>query len=119
MSELEEKLNGLLNNPQEMEKIMALARNFMGGGAGPAPPPPPPGGASPPGAGGFDLGGLLGGLDPGIMQKLVRGFSGGMGSAALLQSITPHLKDTRQGQLKRAIMIAQMVRVARGYFSDS
>ena len=116
MGEFEEKLNGILNNPQEMEKIMALARNFMGGGGGSSGPPPPPGGA--PSAGGLNLEGLLGGIDPGVLQKLARGFSGGMGSAALLKSITPHLKDTRQGQLKRAMMIAQMVRVARGYFSE-
>ncbi|MCL2368904.1 MAG: hypothetical protein FWC72_07895, partial [Oscillospiraceae bacterium] len=115
MGEFEEKLNGILNNPQEMEKIMALARNLMGSGSdspgtGPVPPPPA--------SGGPHTDGLLGGLDSGMLQKLARGFSGGMGSAALLQSITPHLKDTRQGQLKRAIMIAQMVRVARGYFSE-
>ena len=116
MSEFEEKLKGILNNPQEMEKIMALARNFMGGGGGSSGPPPPPGSVPP--AGSFNLEGLLGGIDPGILQKLVRGFSGGAGSAALLKSITPHLKDTRQGQLKRAMMIAQMVRVARGYFTD-
>ena len=116
MSEFEDKLNGILNNPQEMEKIMALARRFMkgeGGGdsSGPVPPPVP-------GAGGLDLGGLLGGIDPGLIQKLVRGFAGVGGSAALLQSITPHLRDERQSQLKRAIMIAQMVRVARAYFSE-
>ena len=109
MGEFEDRLNGILNNPQEMEKIMNLARNFMGGGGGSdAPPSAAPGG----------LNGLLGGLDPGMMQKFMRGFSGGAGSAALLQSITPHLKDTRQGQLKRAMMIAQMVRVARGYFGS-
>ena len=117
MGEFEEKLNGLLNNPQEMEKIMALARNFMGGSGGSTPPDP---GVAPksPGSGGLDLGGLLGGLDPGLMQKLTRGFAGGMGSTALLTSITPHLKDTRQSQLKRAITIAQVVRVARTMFSE-
>jgi len=120
MGELEDKLNGILNNPQEMEKIMALARRFMGGGgdspsAGPVPPPPP---ETPGGSGGVDLGSLLGGIDPGLIQKFMRGVAGGGGSAALLQSITPHLKDTRQSQLKRAIMIAQMVRVARVYFSE-
>ena len=113
MGEFEEKLNGILNNPQEMEKIMALARNFMGGGSGPD--PPPQGGAAPLGP---NLEGVLGGIDPRLIQKLAQGFRGGMGSSALLQSITPHLKDTRQTQLKRAIMIAQMVRVARAYFSE-
>ena len=115
MGEFEEKLNGILNNPQEMEKIIALARNFMGGGGS---APSEPGDAPKTGPGGLDLGGLLGGLDPGLMQKLARGFAGGMGSTALLTSITPHLKDTRQSQLKRAITIAQVVRVARTMFSE-
>jgi len=112
MGELEDKLSGILNNPKEMEKIMALARNFMGGGG----PDPPEGGSAP--KGGLNLDGLLGGVDPGLMKKLAQGFRGGMGSSGLLQSITPHLKDARQGQLKRAIMIAQMVKVARAYFND-
>jgi len=115
MGEFEEKLNGILNNPQEMEKIMALARHVMGGGGDSAPPEAGP--IPPLAPGGLPVDGLLGGLDAGMLQKLARGLSGGVGSTALLQSITPHLKDTRQGQLKRAIMIAQMVRVARGYFS--
>ena len=68
--------------------------------------------------GSLDLGGLLSGIDPGLIKKLVRGFAGGGGSAALLQSITPHLKEERQSQLKRAILVAQMVRVARAYFSE-
>jgi len=119
MGEFEDKLNGILNNPQEMEKIMAIARNFMGGGGSAAPTgaPPPVGGGAPPVAGG-GLDGLLGGLDPGLMAKLAKGLAGGVGTAALLQSITPHLKNERQGQLKRAITVAQMVRVARSMFSS-
>ena len=114
MGEFEEKLSGILNNPQEMEKIMALARNFMGSGdkeeaSGKTP-------ASAGGGGGIE--GLLGGLDPGLMQKLARGLAGGVGTVALLQAVTPHLKDERKGQLKRAVTIAQMVRVARAVFRE-
>ena len=154
MSDFEQKLNGILSNPQEMDKIMAIARQLMGGtqaqaappaaaqpsplqwgpppgyqppaqgaypppqmGPSPAWQPPPP--APPPPAGGLGLDGLLGGLDPKMIGKLAKGFSGGSaGSATLLQSITPHLGDTRQGQLKRALMIAQMVRVAKGYLTE-
>ena len=128
MGEFEDKLNGILNNPQEMEKIMALARNFMGNGSpagsvGVPPVPPPPVGQVvdsplPSFGGGEGLDGLLGGLDPALMAKLVKGFAGGMGTAALLQSITPHLKSERQAQLKRAITMAQMLRVARSMFGS-
>jgi len=115
MSEFEDRLNGILNNPKEMEKIMALAQNFMGGGGKSS--------ASPEGrdaptatSGGLNLENVLGGLDPKLLGKLTAGLSAGVGSAALLQAITPHLKETRRGQLKRAITIAQVVRAARVMF---
>jgi len=122
MGELEDKLNAVLNNPKEMEKIMALARSFMGSGTSnrtPSSPEPipPPGLTSVPVPDGLNLDEALGGLDPSLMKKLVQGFTtGGNGSSVLLKSIAPHLKSERQGQLKRAITIAQMVRAARAIF---
>ena len=170
MGEFEEKLNGILNNPAEMEKILMLARSFMGNGEANSAPPPqqgmhyPPQGthpvgqhmpphypASPPayahphhappsastgakapypqpaayhpppqaaqtGAAGGGLDSLLGGVDLNMMKKLAKGFSGTTGSAALLQAMQPHLKDERQGQLKRAVAIAQMLKAAKAVF---
>lgn len=110
MSDFENKLNGILNNPAEMQKIMALAQNFMGGSADTAVPPT---GAAPPAAGAADVGSLLGGVDPAMMAKLAKGLSAGTGTAALLQAMTPHLKMERQGQLKRAITVAQMLKAAK------
>jgi len=121
MGEFEDKLNGILNNPQEMEKIMQFARGFMGGGesAGGTPDSAVPNGAAAPTTGGApSVEGLLGGLDPGLLKKLAGGLAGGVGTGTLLQAVTPHLKDERKGQLKRAITIAQMVKVAKGYFSE-
>ena len=174
MGEFEEKLNGILNNPAEMEKILMLARNFMGNGEANAAPPPqqgvhhPPQGtypgaqhmpphypASPPtyahpyhapsptatgvkppypqpaaayhpapqthqtaqaGAAQGGLDSILGGMDLNMMKKLAKGFSGTTGSAALLQAMQPHLRDERQGQLKRAVAIAQMLKAAKAVF---
>lgn len=87
MSELEEKLEGILGNPQAMAQIMSLAQSLNLGGPGqgqsqgqdPAPPPdpgpspardgapaPPSGEApappAPPAAGSGGLGGLMGAL---------------------------------------------------------
>lgn len=119
MGEFEEKLNGILNNPAEMEKILTLARGFMGSGgdltstsAGPTGAPTPP----TPTTSGADIAGLMGSLDPNMIGKLAKGFSGGVGSAALLQAMTPHLKMERQGQLKRALAIAQMLKAAKAIF---
>jgi len=114
MGELEDKLHGILNNPQEMEKIMALARNVMGGMGEAA--PPQGGDAVPASQEGFDVAGMLSGLDPKLLGKLTAGLSSGIGTGALLQAITPHLKEERQGQLRRAITIAQMVRAVRVMF---
>lgn len=170
MGEFEDKLNGILNDPAQMEKIMMLARGFMGGGeqnppAQPTVPPgyykaphtaatphqqkppyyPPPQGAAapyPPGVpygqpyppqgnyypppgnpvpqntnattGGMEN--LLGGMDLNMIKKLAKGLSGQTGSAALLQAMHPHLKDERQGQLKRAVAIAQMLKAAKSIF---
>jgi len=114
MGELEDKLHGILNNPQEMEKIMAIARNFMGGADQVA--SPEVGASSPVSSESFDVAGMLSGLDPKLLGKLTAGLSSGVGSGALLQAITPHLKEERQGQLRRAITIAQLVRAARVMF---
>ena len=172
MGEFEEKLNGILNNPAEMEKILMLARSFMGNGEASAASPPqqgvhhPPQGAypnaqhmpphypaSPPayahpyhapaptaagvkppypqpaaypppqahqtaqtGASQGGLDSILGGMDLNMMKKLAKGFSGTTGSAALLQAMQPHLRDERQGQLKRAVAIAQMLKAAKAVF---
>lgn len=85
MSELEEKLEGILGNPQAMAQIMSLAQSLNLGGSGtpsgtgaqsenpgespapesaPAPSPPPPEAppAAPPPASGNGLSGLLSGL---------------------------------------------------------
>jgi len=116
MGELEDKLNGILNNPQEMEKIMALARSFMGGAGGAAHSTASVGETASAPSGGLGLDGVLGGLDPKLLGKLTAGLSSGVGTAALLQAVTPHLKEERRGQLKRAVTIAQMVRAARVMF---
>lgn len=98
MSELEEKLEGILGNPQAMAQIMALAQSLNGGGGtppaegGPSGPPagetgPIPAGGGPPGPsagesgptpaapplpgsgdGKGGLGDLLGGLDPKLLS---------------------------------------------------
>jgi len=114
MGELEDKLNGILNNPQEMEKIMALARSFVGGAGGTASSTEGEIPSAP--SDGLNLEGVLGGLDPKLLGKLSAGLSAGVGSAALLQAVTPHLKEERRGQLKRAITIAQIMRAARVMF---
>ena len=70
MSELEDRLNAVLSNPEEMSRIAAMAQKLMGNlpseNAAPAAPEPPGGGL---------LGGLAGSL-PGLLSRLTSGQSG-------------------------------------------
>ena len=138
MSELEEKLEGILGNPQAMAQIMSLAQSLNLGGSEPSggtdpqsqdPPssqapapavPPPP---SPTSAGSLDggLGGLLGGLgslDPKVLSAaagLISQFNSGNNDqrVALLTALRPFVKEQRYAKLDKAIQIAKLSRLIR------
>lgn len=98
MSELEDRINSVLNDPEQLARISAMARSLMGGESAQSEPPPPPGGEAP----ALDLGALLrGGLGP--------------KSRALqaLEALAPCLDERRGAKLKRAIVAARMLRAAR------
>lgn len=134
MSELEEKLEGILGNPQAMSQIMSLAQSLnLGGSTGtgtdeapptqaeaaapPAQPAPPA--ASAPSNGG--LGGLLGGLnalDPKMLSAaagLIGQFNSGDDDqrVALLNALRPFVKEQRYAKLDKAIQIAKLSRLIR------
>ena len=138
MSELEEKLESVLGNPQAMAQIMALAQSLNGGGSppaagagetsqpqeqvqtqaqSPAPPPVPP--AS--GGSGDGLGSLLGGLgslDPKLLSAaagLIGQFNSGADDqrVALLTALRPFVKEQRYAKLDKAIQIAKLSRLIR------
>lgn len=135
MSELEEKLESVLGNPQAMAQIMALAQSLNGGGApsaagepsappeaGGEPPAPPSGKtqapAPPPSAGSGGLGELLGGLDPKLLSAaagLIGQFNSGADDqrTALLTALRPFVKERRYAKLDKAIQIAKLSRLIR------
>ena len=98
MNEFEEKLNAILSDPGEMEKISRLAAQLMGG-AGPDSAPAPQDSSGD--------GALLGRL-AGLM-----GGAGAKDKTALLQALSPYLRPERQAKLKKALNIARMARLAR------
>lgn len=134
MSELEEKLEGILGNPQAMAQIMSLAQSLNlggnqppGGGDGaeqePAPSAPPSPAPPKPSAGtGNGLGGLLGGLSS-LDPKLLSAAAGLMGQyvnsgsddqrVALLTALRPFVKEQRYAKLDKAIQIAKLSRLIR------
>lgn len=141
MSELEEKLEGILGNPQAMSQIMSLAQSLNLGGSGqdpgqgqqadqapgpaapsqsedaPAPPSPAPAGLSG-GLGGML--GALGNLDAGTLSaaaQLMGQFNSGGGDdqrVALLTALRPFVKEERYAKLDKAIQIAKLSRLIRG-----
>jgi hypothetical protein len=114
MGELEEKLNSILSSPQEMEKIMNLARSLSAGmGAdGESHTSQQHNTTDTP-----DMSTITGGFDPkilGAMTRLMGEYSRPSdGKAAILDSIKPYLKKERREKLERAAEMAKMSRLAR------
>ncbi len=142
MSELEEKLENILGNPQAMAQIMSLAQSLNTGGqseAGqtqpqtaqtqsppePSPPPAENGEAAPasppPAPSSSGLGGLLGGLnslDPKMLSaaaSLMSQFSNDSDDkrVALLTALRPFVKEERYAKLDKAVQIAKLSRLIR------
>ena len=136
MSELEEKLENILGNPQAMAQIMALAQSLNGHGpaasagdgaqAQPSEPadagvqPPTPTLPQPPASSGAEggLGSLLGGLDPNMLSTaagLLGQFNGGDDDrrVALLTALRPFVREQRYAKLDKAIQIARLSRLIR------
>ena len=122
MSEFEDKLNKILSSPEDLEKIMSIARSFSGSSGKPA-----EGGADasqaaqpPP-----DLGAIssaLGNLDPKLFRLITRITSEYASEkndkAALLNAIKPYLREDRHEKIDRAAEIAKLARLAKVAFSE-
>lgn len=128
MSEFEEKLNSVLSNPDAMSQIMNLAQSLnLGGGSGGGEPPsggsagePQPAAGGTSGGGGLgDLAGLLGQIDPRLIQRLlplVGELAGGGGNderMQLLYALRPFLKPERRDKVERAVRTARLIHVGK------
>ena len=98
MNELEEKLNSVLNDPAELERITRLAAELMGGGEAPETEKQE---------------------DSGITARL-RAMLGGGGSdkTELLRALSPYLRPERQIRLRRALHLAKMARLAAAALAE-
>lgn len=108
MSEMEEKLGALLNNPQMMQQILSLART-MGAQTQDAPPKqesPQP---------------TLPNIDLGMLQKL-SGIAqqGGIDNEQqnLIHALSPFLSQGRVRKLERAMRAAKMARMASAFLNS-
>ena len=115
MSELEEKLNAVLGDSEAMGQIMALAQSLSAKqgrreeSAAPEPPPPPDGQG--------ELAGLLGDVDPQMLQmgmRLLQEYNRSDDrNAALLAALRPFVREERFAKVDRAVRIARLSRVVR------
>ena len=108
MSEMEEKLGAILNNPQMMQTIFSMAQN-LGQEHPPATVPDPEAPAE------------LPEIDFSLLQK----FSGLAGQSsidreqkALLQALSPYLSNGRISKLERAMRAARIARLATTFVSS-
>lgn len=128
MGEFEEKLNSVLSNPEAMSQIMNLAQSLnLGGPGGESPPPggeeapPPPesaGSTNSEGGGLGDLAGLLGQIDPKMIQRilpLIGELNGGGNDERmqLLYALRPFLKPERRDKVERAAKTAHMIHIGK------
>ncbi|MDY4488839.1 MAG: hypothetical protein SPE18_12450 [Candidatus Limivicinus sp.] len=122
MSEFEDRINSVLNDPEQMDKIANLAKSLMGG----------EGQRADTGDGGMmgKLGelakGLSGGgsaaqespaIDPAMLGKIGRLMKAGnaqnSNERALLEAMKPYLTEKRRQKMDRALQLAKLARIAR------
>lgn len=104
MSELEDKLGAILNNPSAMEQIMSMAQQLgasQAPGTQQAPPEPPPP--------------QMPQIDPKLLQRifqLTQQSGIDREQQALLSALRPYLDTRRMGKLEKALRSAKMASLA-------
>ena len=98
MDDLESRLNSVLGDPQQMEKITKLAQSLLSGTGGKE---------SSEATGDF-------GFDPELFGRLSRLMSTDSGKEQkVLEAMSPYLSEKRRGKMDRALKIAKLARIAR------
>ena len=111
MSDFEDKLNTLLNDPASMAQIMQLAQTLSGeGGREKAyePPQSTPGGED-------------GDMDAQMLQHfmpILREMQNANSSdaAQFLRALRPYLRAEKQEKVEKAVQIARLIRIGKTFF---
>ncbi len=108
MSELEQKLGSVLNNPQMMQQILSMAQT-LGAQQSQSSPDPPQEETNPT----LDF-------DPRFLQNLARMASQShvdQNQTALLHALSPYLSQQRVGKLEKAMRAARLAGVASSFLN--
>lgn len=95
MSEFEDMLNSVLNNPEQMDKIMGLAQSLMGNDA-----------AEKPAAAAVPDIAMLNRIGDLVSQS-------NDGKQALFEAMKPYLSEKRRGKMDKAMKLARIARIAQ------
>lgn len=116
MDDFSEKLAGILNDPESMERVRMMAESLLGDGekgSSPSLPPSPP--PSPTGGMGDILSALGDGMPDAATLKKIMGIMNRFKSVgnderfALLHALRPHLSEARREKLDAAIKILRLI----------
>ena len=106
--DMQAQMNAILQDPEMMQKISALAQSLN--------PQPTSSPAPEPAASGFPE------IDPGMMQTLF-GFAQksniDTNQQNLLQALSPYLKSERIQKLEKAMRAAKLARMASGFLGST
>lgn len=112
MDDLQARMGAILNDPEMMKKISALAQGLS---SSQEPQPQPQSQPQPQPQPQLQQQPLLPNIDPGMLQKLA-GFAGQTGidnnQKTLLHALNPYLSSERISKLERAMRAASMARMA-------
>lgn len=108
MDELQNRINDVLGDPQQLERISRLAQSIMSGGE------------SRDGAAAADAPDMP---DAETVKRIMRLMSADgekdRGERTLLEAMTPYLSEKRRGKMDKALKIAKLVRLARLAMEES
>lgn len=110
MSEFEDRVNSILSDPAQMEKITNLAKSLMGGQTG--------GQDQEPAQEQGGLASILGsdGIDAAALGRIGRLIKAGnredSKQRALLEAMRPYLSQKRRDKMDRALRIAKVAKIA-------
>ena len=110
MSELEDKLNGLLSSPEKMAQIMQLAQSFSAAGTGTAQ-------SSADSRNNISAGDI----DPRLMQmltRLLKDMSSPDKNTELISAVQPYLRSDRREKVEKALKLAKLMKLAGKAFSE-
>lgn len=116
MSEFEDRVNSILNDPSQMDKITKIAKSLMGGEA--AEPEERGGGENP-------LAAFLGsgGEEMAALSRISRALGAqsqeDKEKTALLEAMKPYLSEKRRRKMDKAMKIARLTRIARAAMGES